>query len=86
MTTTQYDAPYANGILELTDIQKLSLLAQLKTIKAGFVATHEQPVCDTFYLVVEHTKKHKGQATFVQLNGDTAEFVLASEVIEVEGV
>ena len=81
-----YDAPQANGILELTDTQKLALLSQLKSIKAGFVPSHVQPVCDTFYLVVEHTKKHKGQANFTQLNGDTAEFVLASEVIEVEGV
>lgn len=78
--TIQYEAPHVNGVLELTETKQNTLRNQLQTIITDFVPTYEQPVADTFYLVVEHTKKHGEQATFTQLNGDTVEYLLATVV------
>lgn len=76
MTYVQPQPPEVNGVQELSESKILTLQKQLQRIIEDFVPTYEQPVCDTFYLVVEHTKKHGEQATFTQLNGDTAEYVL----------
>lgn len=77
MTYVQPQPPHVNGIRDLNNTEIERLKTQLKNIREAFVPTFEQPVCDTFYLVVEHTKKHGAQATFVQLNGDTAEYILS---------
>jgi hypothetical protein len=78
MTYVQPQAPNVNGVREdLTPETINTLKSQLLTIQEEFTPTYEQPVCDTFYLVVEHTRKHGEQATFIQLNGDTAEYVLS---------
>lgn len=81
--TVQYEAPHVNGILELSATKQNTLRNQLKTIVAEFVASYEQPIADTFYVVVEHTRKHGEQATFTQLNGDTVEYLLATVDVEV---
>jgi ferritin len=78
MTYVQPSAPHVNGVRDdLTPTKIETLKNQLVRIQEDFKPTYEQPVCDTFYLVVEHTKKHGDQATFIQLNGDTAEYILA---------
>jgi hypothetical protein len=70
--------PHTDGIREdLTPSKIETLKNQLVRIQEDFTPTYEQPVCDTFYLVVEHTRKHGEQATFIQLNGDTAEYILS---------
>jgi hypothetical protein len=94
MTYLQSQPPNVNGVrqdLSNSEIEKLK--TQLKNIRDTFVPTFEQPVCDTFYLVVEHTRKHGAQTTFIQLNGDTCEYILSlvdsepeeSEVTPIEG-
>jgi hypothetical protein len=78
MTYVQPQAPHVNGVRDDLTPTKIEMLKkQLINIQEDFVPTYEQPVCDTFYLVVEHTRKHGEQATFIQLNGDTAEYVLS---------
>jgi hypothetical protein len=69
--------PQVNGVREdLTPTKINTLKKQLEKIRDEFVPTYEQSKCDTFHLVVEHTKRHGEQATFIPLNGDTAEYVL----------
>jgi hypothetical protein len=69
--------PQINGVrADLTPNQISTLKEQLERIQQEFVPTHRQPVCDTFHLVVEHTKRHGEEARFIPLNGDTAEYVL----------
>lgn len=70
--------PHTNGIMELSNTDQDRLRNQLVNIRDSFVPTDDQPVCDTFYLVVEHTRKHGDQTTFTQLNGDTVDFLLGS--------
>lgn len=74
---SNYDAPHVNGVLELSASKQDTLKKQLIAIRDAFVPTPEQPVADTFYMVVEHTKKHGAQTTFTQLNGDTCEYLLS---------
>lgn len=76
---SNFDAPHVNGVLELTATKQDAIRKQLIAIRDAFVPSHEQPVADTFYLVVEHTKKHGSQTTFTQLNGDTVEFLLSNQ-------
>ena len=82
MAYVQPSAPNVNGVLELTEAKKTTLRNQLIVIRDAFEASAEQPVVNTFYLVVAHTAKHGAQTTFTQLNGDTVEHLLSeSEVI-----
>jgi hypothetical protein len=70
--------PQVNGVREdLTPTQIATLKEQLERVREDFVPTHKQLVYDTFYLVVEHTKKHGEEETFVPLNGDTVEYILS---------
>lgn len=82
----QYEAPHTNGIVEgLAEEQILSIKEKLKAIQNEFSPSYEQPVCDTFYLVVEYTKAHDKEEGFIRVNGDTAEYCLAYEPAEKEG-
>lgn len=76
--------PFCNGELQLSDTKSTTLKNQLQAIIDDFVPTEQYPVCNTFYLVVAHTKKHGAQSTFTQLNGDTVEALLrpTEEVVE----
>lgn len=74
--------PYCDGEVQLTDAKKETLKNQLQTIIDAFVPTDDYPICNTFYLVVAHTKKHGAQSTFTQLNGDTVEALLRPTVTE----
>jgi hypothetical protein len=69
--------PEVNGILELTEEQTLSIQEKLVTIQNEFQPSYDQPVCDTFYLVVTYTQKHEKDADFIRINGDTAQHVLS---------
>ena len=88
MAYVQPQAPNVNGVMELSATKQDTLRNQLDTIIADFVPSEEYPVISTFYLVVEHTRKHGAQATFTQLNGDTVEHLLSlvEEVTPVEEV
>lgn len=77
MAYVQPQPPYCNGVMELTQTKCDTLRNQLNTIIEDFVPSEEYPVVSTFYLVVEHTRKHGEQTTFTQLNGDTVEYLLS---------
>jgi hypothetical protein len=64
--------PHVNGMMELSEEDKNSIISKIKTIKDGFTPTDDQPVCDTFYLVSTYNKQNVG----TEINGDTAEFLL----------
>jgi hypothetical protein len=74
---SNYDAPHVDGVMELSGDEKATIKEKLVAIQEGFVFTHEQPVCDTQYLVATYNKANPTEV----INGDTAQFVL-SEVIE----
>lgn len=77
--------PNVNGVLELTEEQTLSIQAKLQVIQLEFEPSYDQPVADTFYLVVEYTKRHEKDADFIRINGDTAQHCLSYQVEETTG-
>lgn len=75
--TQQYEAPHVNGIVGgLTEVQTLSIQGKLRSILDAFIPSYEQPVADTFYLVVTYTGTHSAEVGYIQINGDTAEYCL----------
>jgi hypothetical protein len=88
MAYTLPQAPNVNGVLELSATKIETLRKQLDVIVADFAPSEDYPVISTFYIVVEHTKKHGSQTTFTQLNGDTVEYLLSlvEDVAPVEEV
>lgn len=64
--------PEVNGIMDLAEEDILDIKAKLLVIQSAFVATDEQPVCDTFYLTATFN-----QANEHKINGDTAQYCLA---------
>lgn len=77
MAYTLPQPPNCNGVMELSNTERETLRNQLDAIIADFAPSEEYPVISTFYLVVEHTRKHGAQTSFTQLNGDTVEFLLS---------
>ena len=65
------NAPTVGGVMELTEEDITQIKDKLVLIREAFVATDEQPVCDTFYLTSTYNKTN----TF-KINGDTAQYVL----------
>lgn len=63
--------PYTNGVMILTDKEKIEIKAKLQEIKEGFTPSMEQPVIDTFYIVAKYNEENE-----FKINGDTAEFLL----------
>jgi hypothetical protein len=76
---SNYEAPHVDGVMELEVEQKATIKEKLVAIQESFVASHEQPICDTFYLVSTYNKENPNEV----INGDTAADVLRPvEVIE----
>lgn len=67
--------PNVNGIAELTAAETATILTKLQAIQTAFIATDDQPVCDTFYITATYNKANKGK----EINGDTAQFILAGD-------
>lgn len=61
-----------NNIIDLTDDEKASITATLQDIQSKFVAIPEQPVCDTFFLLVQYNATKPD----VIINGATVEALL----------
>jgi pyridoxal/pyridoxine/pyridoxamine kinase len=64
--------PNVNGIMDLADTEKADIKAKLDLIISGFVATDEQPLIDTFYIVSNYNKENPDNP----INGDTCGFIL----------
>lgn len=65
--------PHINGVAELTAEEITAMYDKLTVIQGTFVESDDQPVCDTFYLVSTYNKQNVGS----EINGDTAQYVLA---------
>lgn len=79
----QYEAPYVNGICKWADknnpaydeVKVLAVKLKLETIQAEFVPTYGEPTLDGI-IVMKYHAKHKDDVDYVEINGDTAEFIL----------
>lgn len=64
--------PEVDGIMPLSDVEKIDINSKLLEIKQSFVPDDFTLVCDTFYLVSTYNKQNQT----APINGDTAESLL----------
>lgn len=75
-----YEFKDPNALYEFADkenasfdeLKVLEVQAELQAIETNFVATAEQPTCDTFCMTAEYNKANVGE----EINGTTAQFCL----------
>jgi hypothetical protein len=65
-------APYVNGLMDLTDDEKVEIKGKLQVIVAEFDPTDEQPVADTFYITATYNRENPD----FPINGDTCQALL----------
>jgi hypothetical protein len=68
--------PNVNGVMQLDDAVMLEIKTKLVAIQDAFIETDEQPVCDTFYMTAAYNRDNPDFC----INGDTTEFILASDI------
>lgn len=66
------EAPYDNGVMDLTVSDENTVLSKLNEIKNAFAPTEEEPELTTHILVSRYNK----QNPTAPINGDTAEFLV----------
>lgn len=69
--------PNENGIMELTEEEIISIKAKLQAIIDSFIPDDYQATITTQWLVAKYNEQNKGS----EINGDTAEYILAYQPI-----
>lgn len=68
---TFVNPPSTNGVMVLTDEEKVEIKGKLEAISSSFIPSIEQPELSTFYVVATYNKDND-----FKINGDTYEALM----------